>query len=306
MTPPGSRNPGPGANPAPLARRLRRGARRGRRYALRCWLDARDWLSGRRDPLQPPRRLGLPSQVAPVGERLLDAMIARGGLSPGGSVLDIGCGPGRMAAPVSRYLDPGAGARYEGFDVMPRSIEWCRRAISSRHPHFHFQVADLHNAQYNPGGSQRATEFTFPYGDESFDVAIACSLFTHLRPIESQRYLEEARRVLKPGGRLLGSWFLINDEAEELLEAGHARFPGILGGTGLRIDERLTDAAGNRFRAAEREVPEHQIAAYETDVREWHADAGLRVVEALYGNWCGREQPPEAIGQDLLLAERRS
>lgn len=231
-------------------------------------------------------------------------LVEAGGLQPGGAVLDLGCGPGRLAASLTGYLDPTA-ARYEGFDVMPRSISWCRRRITPRHPNFRFQLADLYNAQYNPRGSQRASAYTFPYGDEQFDVAVAASLFTHLRPLESARYLSEIARTLKPGGRLVGTWFLLNEESLGLLEAGLGVRPNLLEATGkpLRLDHELEDEVGNRFRAAEAETPEHMIAVYEEDVVGHYERAGLRLLELRYGPWCGREVMPGSLGQDVVIAE---
>lgn len=232
-------------------------------------------------------------------------MIEAGGLERSGRVLDIGCGPGRIAAPLTRYLDPAAG-RYEGFDVMPQSIRWYVRNITKRHPAFHFQLADLHNGQYNPRGRQGAADYIFPYADGAFDVAVAVSLFTHLRPFESDRYLRETARTLRPGGRLVGTWYLLNDEAEELLAAGRALRPGIFaqGRPPLKLDHALTDERGNRFRAPEEAVPEHLIAAYEADVRAQHERAGLRIVEIRHGSWAGREALAGGLGQDTVIAER--
>ena len=284
---------------------MRARIRAGRRWLLRARLDLQDLRTGKRDPLLPPRRKGLPSQVAGVGEKVCAATIDAGGLRPDGAVLDIGCGPGRLAALLTRYLDPGTGS-YEGFDVMPKSIRWCRRAIGSRHRNFHFQLADLHNAQYNPSGTQSASRYRFPYPDSSFDVAVAGSLFTHLQPFEAQRYLDETARVLKPGGRLVGTWFLLNEEADELLAQGKARRAGVYADTRppLKLDHELTDERGGRFRAQEAEVPEHRIAVYEEDVRAQHESAGLRIVEVRLGRWPGREVPAESLGQDIIVAER--
>ena len=86
-----------------------------------------------------------------------------------------------------------------------------------RHPSFRFQLADIRNAQYNPTGSQEARAYSFPYPDREFDLALAASVFTHLRPGEIERYVSEAARVLKPGGRLLASFFLLNEDAERRL-----------------------------------------------------------------------------------------
>jgi len=247
--------------------------------------------------------MDLPSQLPVIGERLVDLMIDLGRMTPDAAVLDMGCGPGRLAAPLTRYLDPDR-SRYEGFDVMPRSIRWCSKAISPRHPNFHFQVADLHNAQYNPDGSQAACDYDFPYGDADFDVAVAASLFTHLRPFEARRYLQEAARVLRPGGRLLGTWFLLNDESRELVAEGRARqgvFSEKQGALELR---KFSDERGYEFASPHAEVPEHMILVDDGLVRSTYERAGLRIVEAHYGRWAGREGGPEQFGQDLLVAER--
>ena len=285
---------------------LRRSFRR-RRRLVRSWfgrarLDLGDRRNGTRDPLLPPRRLGLPSQLPKVGERLADALADAGRLAPGGAVLDIGCGPGRVAAPLARYLSTEG--RYEGFDVMPRSIRWCRRAISSRHPNFRFQLADLRNAQYNPGGSYEAAEYVFPYADSSFDAALAGSLFTHLQPFEGERYLEQTARVLRPGGRLLGTWFLLNDESEALLDQGLGRRQAMLAQGPLVLGDELNDRRGNRFRSPRSDLPEFMIAIRESDVVAMHERAGLRIVATRYGAWPGRESEPDGLGQDLLVAER--
>lgn len=276
-----------------------------RRWLIRARLDIKDRIDGNHDPLLPPRRKNLPSQLTAIGERLVTRMQEHGGLEPSSAVLDIGCGPGRVAAPLTRYLDPAKG-RYEGFDVMPESIKWCSKAITSRHPNFRFQVADLHNAQYNPKGTQQADEYVFPYGDESFDVALAASLFTHLQPFEGERYLQEAHRVLRPRGRLLSTWFLINEEAEELLERGMGTTPGLFTAkTGpVQLTHSFTDRRGNPFRSPAAETPEHMIAIDEKLVVEQHEQAGLEVVEILYGSWPGRQAKPNGSGQDMIVSTR--
>ena len=52
---------------ARVVSRLRPPARRGLRWTIRAGLDVRDRVTGRRDPLVPPRRWGLPSPLPGVG-----------------------------------------------------------------------------------------------------------------------------------------------------------------------------------------------------------------------------------------------
>ncbi len=89
----------------------RRRATRGRRWAMRAWLDFKDARAGKRNPMLPPRRLNLPSQIAGVGGRLVDLMEEAGGMDRDSDVLDVGCGPGRMAAALTRASAPRAPTR---------------------------------------------------------------------------------------------------------------------------------------------------------------------------------------------------
>ncbi len=295
-----------GAVAAPVRSRIRNGARRrwrdARRWAIRARLDFQDSRDGSRDPLLPPRRLGLPAPTPKLGERIVELMKEHGGLDRSSDVLDIGCGPGRIAAPLARWLSPSA--TYEGFDVMPKSIAWCEKAITPRYPNFHFRVADVINGEYNPDGAERASEYTFPYGSGSFDVALATSLFTHLKPFESERYLAETARTLRPGGRLVGTWFLLDARIEAALEEGILQPPGMFSASRppLRLQHRLTDEGGYAFRTPNANVPEYMIAIDEAEVRALHERAGLEVVNVLRGSWAGGG---EKLGQDVIVAERR-
>jgi ubiquinone/menaquinone biosynthesis C-methylase UbiE len=129
--------------------------------------------------------------------------VAQGLVFPGAHLLDVGCGHGRQSLAL---MDAGMGS-YTGLDVVPESIEFCRRAFAGV-PGFRFLHLDVKNQFYNPKGVQLPHEVTFPVESGSFDAVVAGSLFTHLgtRPV-CERYLEEAVRVLKPEGRLFCSWY---------------------------------------------------------------------------------------------------
>ena len=74
-------------------------------------------------------------------------------------VLEVGCGIGRMAVPLTGYL---SGGEYEGFDGMPKAIEWCQENISSEYPKFRFQVADVYNKKYNLRGDIQSLAIRVP------------------------------------------------------------------------------------------------------------------------------------------------
>jgi SAM-dependent methyltransferase len=169
----------------PYVRRfVRHPVRVATRWVRRAVLDAREALKGERDPLVPPRRLGMPSQGPALGARIRDELlIGATGLKPNERVVDIGCGAGRVAANLTGYLDRSEG-RYEGFDVSERAIKWAHTQITPRYPNFRFHLVDVRNAEYSPGAGGDAASFRFPFRDDEFDLAVATSLYTHMFPFQ--------------------------------------------------------------------------------------------------------------------------
>jgi SAM-dependent methyltransferase len=252
--------------------------------------DLADTLQGKRDPLTPPRRKifvgGADFQA--VGEALFKQFVEWGGLQPDDVVLDIGCGIGRAAAPLTRYLsEDGA---YDGFDIVPEGIDWCNENITARFPNFRFQLADIHNKVYNPKGQHQADEYRFPYHDGTFDFVFATSVFTHMLPADVWHYIAETARVLKPGGTCFATFFLLNEESLHLIQAGQST-----------LDFRYRQ--GETMTISDIE-PEQAIAYEEEIVRRAMAEHGLEIVEPIhYGSWSGKKT--EKSYQDVVVATRR-
>jgi ubiquinone/menaquinone biosynthesis C-methylase UbiE len=239
--------------------------------------------------LMPPRRLSFVGRgdFERTGNEYLAHFQALGGLQPGDRVLDMGCGIGRMAIPLMGYLDDSGS--YAGFDVGRAMIRWCRREISARRPDFQFEWAPVYNQKYNPFGSISAAEFRFPYADGSFDFALATSLFTHLVRAETQHYLRETARVLRPGGTCLLTFFALDEHAEREIAAGRASF-----------DFRHPIEGGFTTDPSQ---PEEAIAFPAAALREMLAAAGLEIEEPIrFGLWSNHPDGP--AGQDVVVARR--
>ena len=104
----------------------------------------------------------------------------------GKRVLDFGCGVGRLLRQLS---SEAAIAKIEGCDMHPESIEWCRANLD---PPFEFFVN--HTSPPLPGVE-----------DETYDLIIAISVFTHLSK-DWSKWLAELQRVSKPGGILVATF----------------------------------------------------------------------------------------------------
>ena len=153
-----------------------------------------------------------------TGHAIVDQVRAEVGDMAGMDVLDIGCGLGRVAFFLDDEIGP-AGS-YTGFDANEDYTDWCRESLGLSPERFSFQAFDLFSTLYNPSGSVTAEEFVFPWPDESFDLLIATSLFTHLEGAETANFARQAHRVLRPGGRFFASFYVLNEGVNERVEAG--------------------------------------------------------------------------------------
>src|SRR6185436_1917816 len=143
-----------------------------------------------------------------VGESTVALLREWGGHRYSDKILDIGCGAGRVAWPLS--LRVGSRGRYLGFDVVERYVAWCRNSLHLDRERFAFEHHPIRSTMYNTTAETAPEGFFFPWFEKSFDLAIATSLFTHLLPAATEHYLAETHRVLKRKGRLFASFFLVD------------------------------------------------------------------------------------------------
>jgi SAM-dependent methyltransferase len=265
--------------------------RRLRRALRLCYfltLDGVDLCLGRRSEMVPPRwrnPVG-DGDFEATGTEFLDYFVRLGGLKPTDRVLDVGCGIGRMARPLTKYLTTGS---YEGFDIVPAGIEWCQKTITARYPGFRFSLADARNPEYNPHGKVPATKYRFPYGDAQFDFAFLTSVFTHMRPSEVSRYLSELERVLTPGGKCLATFFVLNDESHRLVASGRSS---------IDLKHPLPGCWTSNL-----EIPETAIGYGEQELERLTGEQNLALRSLHCGNWCGRAD--YLSFQDIAILEKR-
>lgn len=120
------------------------------------------------------------------------ALLRHYGLPQDGYLIDVGCGSGRLAKPLSAWLK----GRYLGIDLVPALVAHARK-IAAR-PDWRFQVIQ---------------HIGIPEQDDQADMVCFFSVLTHLTHEQSYWYLEEARRVLKPGGRIVFSFLELREPA---------------------------------------------------------------------------------------------
>lgn len=125
--------------------------------------------------LLPEEEYGLAQSISPPYDQL--------------TVLDLGTGGGRIAIDLAKR---GFG-QVQGFDYVPEFIEQARTNADSRFPNLSFDLGDVRS---------------LPVASSSADVVLMWGQVLSFLPMYEDRMaaLNEANRVLRPGGHLLASY----------------------------------------------------------------------------------------------------
>lgn len=118
--------------------------------------------------------------------RSVESMLAPAGKSfeDFGSILDFGCGCGRVMIPLSvRLKHP---RRLFGSDIDPEAIKWCQQ-----------------NLHWAGGFEVNPHQAPSPFEDAKFDLIYGISVFTHLPEDLQHSWLQDLQRICKSGGFLV-------------------------------------------------------------------------------------------------------
>lgn len=137
----------------------------------------------------------------PVRRRLWP-MVEGFGLPAGGSVLDMGTGPGTLIPYLRRAI--GAAGFITAFDASPRMVEVAaRKCVDDR------------------SRVVRASALDMPFDDASFDAVVCFAAFPHFT--DKGLALREMARVARPGAPIVIAHLL----GRAQLEAHHGTHPAV-------------------------------------------------------------------------------
>jgi SAM-dependent methyltransferase len=211
-------------------------------------------------------------------------------------ILDIGCGTGLLAIASEPFLGPTG--KYIGIDIMKTDVDFCRRHYPAEN--FEFIHFDARNPAYAP--AQNDTLSQWPIGESSEDLVTALSIWTHLREDEATFYFKEISRVLKPKGKAIVTFFLLDALYHKTL-GGRAHEEG-------RYHRTLQDrwifdqpAYGSDAWLYPKwaDIPEMAIGVTETGLERLVSASGLRIKAYYPGNW---KEAPGVYFQDIVILEK--
>jgi len=203
----------------------------------------------------------------------------------GHDVLEVGCGVGRDAIPLTRVV--GATGSYLGVDVSGPSIAWCQEHITAQHPNFDFAHLDIRSEFYNPHGAQVGHEIALPVASSSVDRIILQSVFTHMFEPDITHFLREFRRVLRRHGRVFASFFVLGEESMRLAAAT----PDVL---------KFAHVHGDGCRVNDLGYAEAAVGYTPDALGRMVRRGGFTFDQPVHlGSWCGRAGVVD--GQDIAI-----
>ena len=253
-------------------------------------IDLYEGITRKRKDMIPPRGMIFigSGDFETQGLHILDLLKKYAGLQPNAKVLDIGSGIGRLAVALTGYLDETGS--YEGFDIVKKGVDWCRKKISVRFANFNFRHIDLKNDLYNLKTDMEAKKFEFPYPASEFDCVVLTSVFTHMMPDDVDNYLGQIARVMKKEGKCLATFFLIDGNTKEQMQKGNIRFDFKYAYEGYYLMDKKVKEANIAFDA--------DYLASLLDKNELQADAVYR------GSWSGNKEDSLDF-QDVVIITKK-
>lgn len=210
-------------------------------------------------------------------------------ISKASSVLDIGCGCGRIALHFTNEIaEPGS---YCGFDCSKNLLDFCCESLAPGNPAFSFQVLDTKNGSYNPDGKYDPASLALPFQDGRFNAALAWSVFTHMDFDSVKNYISEVHRVLSENGTFCFSMNLHDSGTLQRIASGQSTI-------------KLTQPLGLNSYVLNPQRPEdcftHDRHIMESAVEE----TGFEILESLEGWWSFGT--PNGEYHDCIVCRKKS
>ncbi|MFT4755032.1 MAG: SAM-dependent methyltransferase [Salibacteraceae bacterium] len=246
-------------------------------------------LFSKKSSLIPPKGLIYTGRGDFIGQgnKYVSLFKEHGDLQSDATFLDIGSGIGRVGIPLTQHLSHKA--EYHGFDVIELGVSWCKKNITAKFPNFKFSYVPLLNDLYRNNGED-AANYKFPYPSNHFDFACSVSVFTHMLPREVANYFNELEKVMKPGGKIFATFFILNELNSNLMASSK----------GFNFNHKL-----DGYYLMDANVKGANVAFEEEYLlNEIIKSNRFKVVTKSYGHWCGRDESESFDFQDVYIIEK--
>jgi putative AdoMet-dependent methyltransferase len=185
-----------------------------------------------------------------------EAVVRLLGLTPGQTVVDLGCGTGAFALHAAPFCKT-----VFAVDVSAAMLEYCRRKA---------EAGGIRNIVFRRGGF-----LTYGHDSEPVDAAVSTAVLHHLPDFWKYAGLLRVNAWLKPGGKFY-LFDIVFPGAEKNLAAPIEKFIG-----------SLEDRVGPEFAAEAETHIREEYSTYDWIMEGMLARAGFRIDRAEYGDGFG-------------------
>lgn len=235
------------------------------------------------------------AQVIGIFQALIADQI-EGVLNP--TIVDIGCGTGILAIAAYPFLINNG--QYVGIDVVSDNIDFCRSYYQFKN--FSFLYHQVFHSHYAPEVSDEPRYWDLD--PSSTDLALALSVWTHLNELEAGFYLSNLVEVLKPGGRAILSFFLLDNLYYQTLQRRNSELSNYYNTTSNKwvFDQAVDNQADFLCPVWARSAGEVVAIKYEKLIKLLK-DRKLEVLKYYPGNW---KEQPGLFFQDIIIVRKCS
>lgn len=163
-----------------------------------------------------------------------------------------------------------------------------QKNISSKFSNFDFLYVDLFNDLYRSKGIN-AANYIFPYQTNYFDFACSISVFTHMVPEEVENYLKETIKVLKKGGFLVATFFILDSESKSLMQNNK--------------DFNFKFDFGH-YALMDSVVKSANVGYDKNFLFKQFENTGFKIEKYIKGYWCGRKKEFNYALQDIVVLKK--
>ncbi len=208
-------------------------------------------------------------------------------------ILDIGCGSGILGISSEPFL--GKDGKYIGIDVNQNDIRFCKRHYPK--DRFLFKHYNTFNSAYAPGQPQVKAKWDIE--DKSIDMVTALSVWTHLGKEDAVFYFKEIDRVLKPDGKAIVTFFLLDDTYVTTLKM-RSDATGRYHNTNQKqwVFDTPLSPSEMWFSPSWATKPEQAVGITPSGIDHLIQDTDLTLCNTYTGNW---KEVPGLFFQDILV-----
>jgi SAM-dependent methyltransferase len=214
----------------------------------------------------------------------------------GNQILDIGSGTGLLSMAAMPYVYDG---KYIGLDVGARDVDFSRRHYTI--PGVEFHHLNMQNALYAP--DQPVQHVVWPVPAATFDLVVALSVWTHMRPLDAAHYFKEIDRVLRPDCKAIITFFLLDADYQESLSKRRSQVGRFHRTSQSKwIFDQPHPESPYWFYPKWVKVPEDAMGITPEGLTSLLEGTALKLVQLYPGNW---KEKPGLYFQDILVFQKK-